>query len=536
MVFLLFSLIHRIVLLIGLFGVACGSGEESHSGADALNLPDLPPLASERSPTRGAKRPVRELRIAFTGALRGEFQPCGCPTLPYGGFARRAVFLAELASEGFPVFQLDGGEALLKGVSQHGREDAARRAQALLDFMGIVGVQVMTLGPTDLLAVETVGRFRNSIGPLMLNGGWSKSGLKKGDEPELLTSRNWTVLEQDGLAVAVIGLSADSDAAELADQYRRRDLVEVAERAVSELPESVDLIVGLGSLSAEEAAVVAEAVPQLQLILRTAGSLHQEPRVHKGVVILETPPRGRYVSVLRLLLGSDAQQSLMIQGESILTFEALNDRREQAVALGQKGMTPVKKKVLEKEKTELYESAVGLNLLAVEQRPLGSVFDRPSPVDQRIQSFLEGLVEQAVEVAEAAPAPEMPKKVYATPSNCVRCHIQEFGQWAFSGHKSATTVLTARSAHKNPECLSCHSTGFGKSGGFGDPTPFNLSRLGGVQCEACHGPLAGHPEDESIQPQPVTEQTCLRCHDEANSPEFNFEAYRHKIRCDRQPG
>jgi hypothetical protein len=252
-------------------------------------------------------------------------------------------------------------------------------------------------------------------------------------------------------------------------------------------------------------------------------------------VIVETPPRGRYVSVLRLLLGSDGQQGLVIQGESVLSFEALNNRREQAVALGQEGLTAVKKKVLEEEQAKLYEGVVGLNLLAVGQRPLGSSFDRPSAVDQRIQRFLKDLVQQAVEVSAAPPAPELPKKVYATPSNCVRCHVQEFGQWAYSGHKSATATLAERSAHKNPECLSCHSTGFGKSGGFGEPTPFNLSRMGGVQCEACHGPLAGHPEDESVEPQPVTEQTCLQCHDEANSPEFNFEAYRHKIRCDRQP-
>jgi hypothetical protein len=81
--------------------------------------------------------------------------------------------------------------------------------------------------------------------------------------------------------------------------------------------------------------------------------------------------------------------------------------------------------------------------------------------------------------------------------------------------------------------LSCHSTGFGKKGGFGDPTPFNLGRFGGVQCEACHGPLAGHPEDETKKPQPISEQTCLVCHDEANSPDFSFREYHRKIRCDR---
>jgi hypothetical protein len=335
--------------------------------------------------------------------------------------------------------------------------------------------------------------------------------------------------------VAVVGLSGGSVSPELANRYQRRDLIEVAREALGELPETVDLIVGLGSFSAEEATALAEAVPEIRLLLSTAGRAHQEPRHHKGIVIVETPPRGRYVTVLRLLLGSDAHQEIQLQGPIPTAFEALNDRREQAVALGKEGLTPAKKEAIKASRAQLYAQAKGLTILSVEQRPLGSVFDRPSAVDKRVAVFLEDLVEQAVEGAELPPAIERPKEVYATPSKCVRCHVQEFGQWAFSAHKSATSILAERSALKNPECLGCHATGFGKKGGFGDPTPFNLSRLGGVQCEACHGPLAGHPENESVVPQPVTEQTCLQCHDEANSPEFDYTAYHRKIRCDRSP-
>lgn len=526
-------LISRITLFFLILGVACNSGNEPSNEAPSLVLPDLPPLASERMLVRGVEQPVREFRIAFTGAIRGEVQPCGCPTLPYGGFARRDVFLKSLGAEGFPIFHVDAGEALLKGVSHHGREDASRRAQAVLDLMRIVGVQVMALGPTDLIAMESVGGFQNSSELVVVNGGWSRDASKGKDLTGLFTPRAWTVLEQDGLRVAIIGLSGDSDSVELLSQYRRQDLVSWTQSALAELPENVDLVVGLGSLSSEEAVALTDAVPEIQLVLSTAGSVHEEPRVHNGVVIVETPPRGRYVTTLRFLLGSDSKQGLVIEGDEVSALEFLNQRREQAVALGEEALTEAKKTTLTKAVRDLHTRSSGLNLLSIEQRPLGSVFDQPSAADDYVSVFFEDLIEEAVEVAEENSVPERPKEVYATPSNCVSCHIQEFGQWAYTGHKSATAILTERSAHKNPECLSCHSTGFGKKGGFGEPTPFNLSRLGGVQCEACHGPLAGHPDDKSVVPQPITEQTCLACHDAANSPEFDYESYRHKIRCDR---
>ena len=53
--------------------------------------------------------------ITLVGEVRGEIEPCGCPTLAYGGFARRAQFMETLPDR-LPTFQLDAGELLLKGI------------------------------------------------------------------------------------------------------------------------------------------------------------------------------------------------------------------------------------------------------------------------------------------------------------------------------------------------------------------------------------------------------------------------------------
>ena len=45
----------------------------------------------------------------------------------------------------------------------------------------------------------------------------------------------------------------------------------------------------------------------------------------------------------------------------------------------------------------------------------------------------------------------------------------------------------------NPECVGCHTTGYGEPGGLGELTESNVRRFKGVQCEECHGPMGGHP-------------------------------------------
>ena len=141
-----------------LLWTACSGGEQF------APAPDLPELA-ERQSWAGTLREespseVRELTVALVGELRGEIQPCGCPTLPYGGFSRREVLLNQLREEGRPLFHLDAGESLLKGVASSNREDAEVRTQAIVGLMRQVGVDALAPGPTDLLALGLEGLER----------------------------------------------------------------------------------------------------------------------------------------------------------------------------------------------------------------------------------------------------------------------------------------------------------------------------------------------------------------------------------------
>jgi hypothetical protein len=140
------------------------------------------------------------------------------------------------------------------------------------------------------------------------------------------------------------------------------------------------------------------------------------------------------------------------------------------------------------------------------------------------------------ELELSLPAPDqVPRaELYAGKDGCIGCHAEQHAHWSLTAHAGAWRTLVERGENENPNCLGCHTTGFGEPGGFADPTTDRA--LLNVQCEACHGPMALHAEQHAgrlgFKPDPglaVTERTCLRCHDPANSPKFAFETFYPKV-------
>ena len=180
------------------------------------------------------------------------------------------------------------------------------------------------------------------------------------------------------------------------------------------------------------------------------------------------------------------------------------------------------------EEADFAEVGRGRNLAFASALPLGADLDGPATVDDRILAFKAGVIDAARSRA-ALPAPTA--NGYAGSGPCLDCHPQEFSRWSLTGHAGAWEPLVDRKVTLDPECLGCHTTGFGQPGGFGEPSSANLGRFKSVQCESCHGPMAAHAVDTSVGGRPVTEQTCLPCHDPANSPQFDFLSYVRRGSC-----
>jgi hypothetical protein len=139
---------------------------------------------------------------------------------------------------------------------------------------------------------------------------------------------------------------------------------------------------------------------------------------------------------------------------------------------------------------------------------------------------------------------------FAGSESCGDCHTQAYEKWLETPHAHATTSIaepTERSEiprHYDPECLSCHVTGWNPQAYFPYETGYldleQSAHLHGNGCENCHGPGLAHVQAESgdgdftdVQKLKLREQMrlplekaeakCLECHDLDNSPDFHHE-------------
>jgi hypothetical protein len=144
---------------------------------------------------------------------------------------------------------------------------------------------------------------------------------------------------------------------------------------------------------------------------------------------------------------------------------------------------------------------------------------------------------------------------YIGAKKCKACHMKQYKAWkktkmatSFENLKAGVKVEEKKKAGiedkdytKDPDCLRCHTTGYGKPGGFKsiEETP----ELANVQCESCHGPGADFraimKKNKKFKLEEVkaaglmvpneTENNCMECHGgdspftEKVDPKYKFD-------------
>jgi hypothetical protein len=97
--------------------------------------------------------------------------------------------------------------------------------------------------------------------------------------------------------------------------------------------------------------------------------------------------------------------------------------------------------------------------------------------------------------------------------------VESYYSWKYS--KNFRIIQMRRKDH-DPNCLPCHTTGYGKAGGFSsmEETP----RMVNKQCETCHGPASLHVKAptklEHQETLSIPENLCTGCHSGHKHPGY----------------
>ncbi len=445
----------------------------------------------------------------ITGRQHGYIEPCGCTGLANqkGGLARRQTLYRELLARGWDMVPVDVGNQVRRFGPQ-----AAIKFQTTMTSLKKMEYEAVGLGPDDLrldsgeLAVEIAG---GEPTPLLCSN-VSILGFPVSDGYKIVQAGKYKV----GIA-AVIGESEQRGI--------RSDDIEFTKPAAAIVAAhrkfvkaKCDVMLLLAHASTEETIRIATSSAEAKdfRLVVTAGGADEpalEPQKIEGTssFLIQTGKKGMYVGVLGIYPGTDKP----IRYERIPLDKRFVDSKEM------------------------------LKSLATYQDRLKDMY----------KADWTRLVLQPVAHPTA--------RQFVGSEACKDCHETAFDIWQKTPHHEATHNIafpTERSSiprHYDPECLSCHVTGwdpqnyFPYVSGYRD---FEKSRhLHGNGCENCHGPGSAHvaaengdvdATDEQIEslrtamqlPLDRAQERCLKCHDLDNDPDFQkegaFEAYWDKIK------
>jgi hypothetical protein len=481
------------------------------AGSKPLN--DAQEAAEPRAPLLdGWTKPA--LALVLTGEQHGYFEPCGCSELQSGGVYRRADLVEKMEERGWDVASLDLG-----GLSRRTDRHSQIKFEELLGSLKDMHYKVVGLGPEELAFgtlyllsqfVEDPGNPDANLAFLSANVGFFGAPGQPGGPK---ASR---VFEVGGVKIGVTSIlgtkyGETSVIVKNDSNMTIEDPVAVLPKAIESLKAAgADLLVLLSHASLEETRKIAGKFNDFDIILSAGGpeDPDPEPMTAGKAMLLNVGRKGKYVGVL--------------------------------------GYYP-------ENSTERFR----FELVDLDKERFG---DNPTMVEH-MKNFQARI--KAEQVAgnhhdnRGIPHPSGAQFVGA--EKCGECHTKAYEHWLETPHARAFESLSGpRKGHADhgitrifdPECLSCHVTGwnpqeyFRYDSGFinkvfanSQPQREMAEKLRGNQCENCHGPGSRHIQlieaDETeeaakqvrVTLQEAKESMCFECHDHDNSPHFKFDSY-----------
>ncbi|MFO7609104.1 MAG: multiheme c-type cytochrome [Candidatus Krumholzibacteriia bacterium] len=384
--------------------------------------------------------------------------------------ARRATILDEIWQGNDPVLLLDGGD--LFGPR---RRDEQHQTEFLCAVTGDFAYDAIGLGEQDLnYGLKFLRR-------MMTEHRLPFTSANVRDTTGALILPEYLVVERGGIRFGIVSV------------------LDPSQRIVTLTGEEGAYVV------ADPVATLREVLPRLRREAQTVVLVG-----HLGEATTET--------VLREVKGID----LAVVGHTFrnLTRERLVD---DTIVLGSayEGRYIGRASVFLRD-TDGKVMAVEVKTTALDEK----VADDPAML-QRVEAYKQSLID--FKEAKRAAYPRTfgsAKEEFLADRSCAACHQDIWQDYLKTGHARAYTTINRQGQGGEPECLSCHTTGYQYQNGYADESPFN--RLINVQCEACHGYGTEHARDGRWGAK--AKDSCVACHDEANSPNFDYATYWERIK------
>ncbi|MFQ5673789.1 MAG: multiheme c-type cytochrome [Nitrospinales bacterium] len=408
-----------------------------------------------------------DLLILYTGNTFGELKPCGCAKEEdQGGIERRAAYFKEVRSGTRNVLLLDSGDSFKEPTVQ-----GKIKARYLMRSMARMNYDAVVPGDKDFVYGT---RFLGELKGIP----WVAANLVS---PAPVLPPYQIKRFENGLAVAIVGLVAP----ELFYAGPHTDIHVRAPRETLEnlLPglrqkEHPDLVILLTHMPRQRALDFLD-VAGVDVVInghieKATDLIDMTPVRRAERIFAQAGPRGQKVGELRVTLdaaGKKHFQQRMVKLDSHVKFDP--------------------------EMVKLY----------------GEYNEK---------------IEEIFFAALAAKKNKGREKNYATETVCKQCHAEAHDIWSRSRHAGAYATLQKVNKAFDPECLVCHTVGFGRPGGFLSET--DTPELENVQCEVCHGPGLAHSRAPRRGWSQPARQACKRCHVKNHSPRFDYADYWPRIK------
>ncbi len=451
--------------------------------------------------------PEPAVAILVTGEQFGYLEPCGCSANQDGGIARRDNLIQKIKDRKWKTTALDLG-----GMIKRNRDQTHLKFQTSLNAMRDMGYQVLGLGPEELrlgadriLSLHTVDPDDPASNLTFVCANVILYQTRKIDA----APKQFKIIDIDGFKIgvtAILGstlkrrvLPEGKDTVEITIEDPKAVLPDVLKSLKQQQP---DLLVLLSHATFEESKRLAARFPDFNLVISAGGPEHPlaDNPIQIGKTMLATAGhKGTYAGVVGVY-PDDQKQPLRFE------LVKLDAKRFQ---------------------------------------------DSPRMIEH-MRVYQDMLRDQEIAVNEATnlAIAHSNGANYVGAEKCGECHTKAFEIWKKTPHANAyESLITGREEVKDrwvsriydPECLSCHVTGWHPQ----DVVPYKTGfvskkatpHLLGNQCENCHGPGSEHVRliddgnEAKAKPlmrvtlQQAKDKLCYTCHDLDNDPHFGAETF-----------